>query len=297
MPCYNPLEGWRSRDGSGKLVFNRNKGFQDLPVTVSCGQCIGCRLERSRQWALRCYHESTLHAENCFVTLTYDNENLPSDGSLNKKHFQDFMKRLRASTPLKIRYFHCGEYGEVNRRPHYHACLFGYDFPDKQLFKKSGDYYLYTSPLLSKLWPQGFSTIGELTFDTAAYTARYVLKKVTGKNADDHYTVVDPETGEIHELQPEYTTMSLKPGIGQGWFEKFNSEVYPSDSVVINGKECNPPRYYDKLLAESRPYTADYVRSDRKANGRKHLDNNTPERLAVRKQVATAKTKTFKRDL
>ena len=99
MPCYSPLTGYVSREPSknGKfpIVFDPKKGWIDRSVTVPCGQCIGCLLERSRQWAMRCSHEASLYDENCFITLTYDDEHLPPDGCLNKEHFQKFMKRLR----------------------------------------------------------------------------------------------------------------------------------------------------------------------------------------------------------
>ena len=116
MACYTPLKGYRSteltKNGKRKIVFNRNHGFADLPVTVPCGQCIGCRLERSRQWAIRCTHEASLWEKNCFITLTYNDENLPKDGSLDVTHFQKFMKRLRKKHGAGIRFYHCGEYGD-----------------------------------------------------------------------------------------------------------------------------------------------------------------------------------------
>ena len=76
-------------------MFNKRDGYEDKPQSIACGQCQGCRLERSRQWAVRCLHESKLHADNCFLTLTYSEEHLPRDGSLHIKHVQDFLKRLR----------------------------------------------------------------------------------------------------------------------------------------------------------------------------------------------------------
>ena len=151
---------------------------------VPCGQCIGCRLERSRQWAIRCVHEASLHTDNCFITLTYSPDCLPSDGSLNHDDFQKFFKRLRKHiAPKKIRYYMCGEYGEDLQqpsklgRPHFHACLFGLDFDDKQLYIVRDDVKLYTSATLEKIWGKGFVTIGDVTFESAAYVARYIAKK------------------------------------------------------------------------------------------------------------------------
>jgi hypothetical protein len=120
----------RMVDGSVKFV-SRNKKGVDGTLELPCGQCIGCRLERSRQWAMRCLHESSLYDRNAFVTLTYDDEHLPPGGSLNYPDFQRFMKRLRKNSKSPIRFYMGGEYGESTLRPHFHVCLFGYDFPDK----------------------------------------------------------------------------------------------------------------------------------------------------------------------
>ena len=231
MPCFSPLKGWYSKDrtklGKRSIVFNPRDGLLDRPIAVPCGQCIGCRLERSRQWATRCVHEASLHENNCFITLTYDDAHLPSDLSLNLVHFQKFMKRLRKRFGDGIRFFHCGEYGENFGRPHYHACLFNFDLPDRVLWSTRSGVNLYTSHILSSLWPFGFVTVGDVTFESAAYVARYVMKKVTGKNAQDHYEWVHPITGQVYERAPEYVTMSRRPGIGKGWLEKYMSDVFP----------------------------------------------------------------------
>jgi hypothetical protein len=287
MPCYRPLRAWRARslNPSGKrgLVFNRRDGFEDLPVEVPCGQCIGCRLERSRQWAIRCVHEASLYEDNCFITLTYDNEHLPLDGSLNVSHFQKFMKRLRkANSGRIIRFMHCGEYGEEGGRPHYHAILFNFDFEDKELFQVKGDHRVYTSVQLQRLWPFGFCLIGSVTFASAAYVARYITKKVTGESADDHY----------QGKKPEYITMSRRPGIGKGWFDKYSSDVYPSDFVVINGKRVGVPKFYDNQLPES---DLKKFKALRKYESYKYADNNTLKRLDVREICHEARASLLKR--
>jgi len=227
------------------------------PRVVPCGRCIGCRLERSRQWALRCVHEASLYERNTFITLTYDPENLPPSGTLVKKDFQDFMKRLRRKYPDKIRYFHCGEYGEQLARPHYHACLFNFDFADKLLWKKSDGGDLYVSESLNEIWGLGLCVLGSVTFDSAAYVARYVLKKHSENvkteaayyHWENHY--VDRDTGLIRD--PEYITMSRggrkkgSHGIGASWMKEFAGDVYPEDSVVVKGIKMRPPKYYDKI--------------------------------------------------
>lgn len=301
MPCYHPIEGYRSRfvNASGKrsIVFNKRDGFVDLKVNIPCGQCIGCRLEKSRQWAMRCVHEASLHDANCFITLTYDDDNLPVGYTLVKKHFQDFMKRLRWRFPQRISYFACGEYGEILQRPHYHACLFGFDFPDKAKLKQVGDNLLYRSLVLEELWPFGFCTIGSVSFDSAAYCARYVMKKVTGDRAERHYESILRETGEIVRREPEFALMSLRPAIGKLWYNRFNGEVLASDSVVMRGKEMNPPKYYDKLHEREDELAHSRVKWKRIRKAKKHADNNTPERLLVREVVAAAKVNLLKREL
>lgn len=302
MPCYRPREGWRARraNPSGKrpIVFNRRDGFEDLPVTVPCGQCIGCRLERSRQWAIRCIHEASLYDENAFLTLTYDDAHLPQDGSLDKSHYQLFMKRLRARIePRRVRFFHCGEYGSRTWRPHYHALLFGYDFPDKIFYTSKGGNRLWISELLNELWGQGFCTIGDVTFESAAYVARYIVGKVTGDQADEHYQSVDPETGEVFRLQPEYVTMSRRPGIGKPWYDKFKDDVFPDDYIIIRGRKMRPPRFYDSLYAQDVPRETLKLKRDRIARAMEYEGDNTSERLRAREKVKQAQAKTLKRSV
>jgi hypothetical protein len=249
MTCYHPLLAYKSE---GKVVFNKPFAFAK-GFNIPCGQCIGCRLNYSRQWAIRIVHEASMHEENCFITLTFDQANLEARSnpmSLDVSEYQRFMKRLRKRFGKNIRFFHCGEYGDQNKRPHYHAIIFGMDFKDKILFTQRDGNKLYTSAALSELWPYGFSTIGEVTFQSAAYVARYIMKKHKGEGAEDHYTRWCPETGEGTPVDPEYCTMSRKPGIGKTWLEKYKSDVYPHDYVVINGHKVKPPRYYDNLLSE-----------------------------------------------
>lgn len=309
MPCFHPIEAFRPRmpneDGKRPLLFSYKSGMDADPIEISCGQCVGCRLERSRQWAIRCMHEASLHENNCFLTLTFSPEALndrPNKWSLDVRDFQLFMKRLRKKYGKGIRFYHCGEYGENNKRPHYHACIFGFDFPDKELWKetKTGN-KLYVSKSLEELWPFGFSTIGEVTFESAAYVARYIMKKITGDAAEFHYewTEFDDLTGEIGEtyaLKPEYTTMSRRPGIGKDWFDKYSADVYPHDYVVVNGVKMRPPKYYDNQLKLSRPFEFDEVKHNRELNGEKHVDNNTPDRLYVREQCQIAKLNLLPRD-
>lgn len=275
-----------------------------MPVTVACGQCIGCRLEYSRQWAIRCVHESSLYDDNCFITLTYDDKNIPEGATLVKKHYQDFMKRLRTRTyPRKVRYMACGEYGEKSNRPHYHAILFNYDFPDKEILKQSGEHTLFESESLNQLWPFGYATVGTVTFDSAAYVARYVMKKAKGR----HKEVIDDQTGlkpnerfdsysgEIIPVEPEFLLCSRRPGIGHDWYKTFSEDVYPSDFCVINGRRVRVPRYYDNLLQKDEPENLERLKHKRK----KKADNsdNSLEKLRIREYIKTSQINQLSRTI
>ena len=298
MPCYHPLSAYQCADGS--IVFYESKRHDTVKsLSLPCGQCVGCRLERSRQWAIRCMHEAQMHEQNCFITLTYDNEHLPSDRSLHYRDFQLFIKRLRKRYPgRRIRYYMAGEYGENFGRPHWHACIFGFDFPNQELWERSAaGSLLYRSPDLEILWPYGYSTIGRVTFESAAYVARYIMKKVTGKNAAEHYQEIDPDTGEITNRTPEFTKMSLKPGIGYEWYKQYTSDVYPHDYVIVRGKKVKPPKFYDKKYKIDNPYEFDELLYIREKSAKLRFEDNTLERLAVKEQVAKAKLQKLKRNL
>lgn len=301
MPCYHPLKGYYGRKvnpetGKRSVVFNQKDGFHDYKVSLPCGRCIGCRLERSRQWATRCVHEASLYPQNCFITLTF-REACPLDGtktdptvSLHKHHFQRFMKRLRkhffGNEKGTIRYFHCGEYGEQLGRPHHHACLFNIDFPDKTLWAVRDGIRLYRSKTLESLWPFGNSTIGDVTFDSAAYVARYVVKKITGKLANAHYL----------GKQPEYCTMSRRPGIASGWIKKYSNDVFPKDFVVIRGKKSKVPKFYNRNYELTNPADYGTIRASRIMNQRGN-PNNVPERLEASEVIQNAQLALLKRGL
>lgn len=288
------MRAWQGDDG-GPLSFSPSNYARNM-VQIPCSQCIGCRLERSRQWATRCMHESAMHEENSFITLTYDQENIPWDGSLNKKHLQDFFKRFRHHLGnTKIRYYAVGEYGDQLMRPHYHALIFGYDFPDRELWTDREGVRTYVSEQLSKIWKWGFTTVGDCTWETAAYCARYALKKQTGKNKD-HYWV--PLTSDMHvQLQPEFAVMSLKPAIGKRWFEEFEGDCYPSDYITQKGKKLRVPKYYDELLAAKNPELLAEIKERRKRQAWKHNEDNTPQRLEAKEACTKARMNLLRRGL
>ncbi len=206
-------------------------------------------------------HEAQLHDDNCFITLTYDEEHLPKNSSLDKKAFPKFMKRLRKKYPHeRIRYYHAGEYGDQFGRPHYHSCIFGFDFPDKNHWTTRKNIPVYHSDILEKLWPFGQSEIGSVTFESAAYVARYIMKKILG---DETAKQKRYQTGTETEQQPEYSTMSRRPGIGKQWYDNFKCEVYAADSVIVRGKEMKPPTYYDGLYELQEPEMMEKIKRAR----------------------------------
>lgn len=299
MTCYHPIPAFRTRDG---VVFSELRrhdiiGRCDIP----CGQCIGCRLRRSRDWSLRIMHEASLYDSNCFVTLTYGENKVPAEGSLDYSDYQLFMKRLRKSvSPVRVRFFMCGEYGPLNLRPHYHACLFNVDFrSDRVPIGTSGaGVVFFDSPTLRELWSHGHVSVQDLNRSAAAYCARYIVGKVTGDAAEAHYQSVDAD-GVIHRRVPEFSRCSLRPGIGSRWFNKFGSDVFPLDSVVSDGQEFQTPKYYDKLLkrrdkADQMPDRIEYARQQRASLC---AADSTPERLAVREVVERARVRNQKREL
>lgn len=303
MPCYHPMPAVRMVDGSVKFV-SRNKAGVDGTLELPCGQCIGCRLERSRQWAMRCLHEASLHSSNSFITLTYDDSNLPPGSSLSYTDFQKFMKRLRKRVGSKVRFYAGGEYGEQGTiRPHFHACLFGYDFPDKIFYKKSSSgSRIYTSKLLESLWPFGLSSIGDVTFESAAYIARYCVAKRTGDAAKEWYKCDEfvDEDGVIRDsVTPEFNRMSLKPGIGQMWLRKWKTDVYPRDFVVVNGVKVKPPKYYDTIFSKEDPGTFSDIVAQREMDMSNLRISNPAEffddRMSVKERVHIAQSDFLKR--
>ncbi len=297
MVCFHPISAFQvinPPEGAKKIVFrvpNRPFTHLDLP----CGGCVGCRLERSRQWAVRCHHEASLHDNNAFVTLTYNQENLPENGSVSVRELQLFMKRLRKKYGPGIRHYACGEYGDELGRPHYHLILFNFYPPDPVLYSRKNHQLLYTSKSLDKIWGKGFTTTGSVTFQSAAYVSRYIMKKINGEAADQHYETSHASTGEITQRTPEFTIMSKNPGIGKAWYDKYKKDVYDYDFVVINNKKVRAPRYYDRLFEMDDPKALEALKKLRIENAVKHHENNTPERLAVRETIQNAKMKKLPR--
>lgn len=310
MSCFHPMQGWRSRslnkNGKREFTTDRNNAFVDMPMTLPCGNCLDCRLKSSRDWAIRIMHECKSHEKNIFITLTY--ASAPDNFSLNKTDFQGFIKRLRRRFG-KVRYYQCGEYGEKFGRPHHHAILFGFDFPDKKKKpKKEHENQFYSSKLLEDIWRHGRCDISDVTYDSAAYVSGYITKKVNGDMAPIHYSSIDYETGEVLFTRvPESATMSLKPAIGFEFYQKYKNTpaLFVHDRVIMKGKEFPIPRYYDKLFEKEYPELMMRIKAKRRIKALERIERNpddfTPDRQEVKnwvKQVNfNAKVRKFEVDL
>lgn len=285
MACGKPLDAYRPASG-GPLLFNRptsgQAGEHYHKLQVPCGQCMLCRLEHARQWAVRITHEATLHDANSFITLTYNDENLPEKGGLRYADLQKFWKRLRKEVG-PLRYYAVGEYGDKTQRPHYHACLFGHAFTDDRIILRQKPYLLWTNKVLEETWGLGSVSVGALTFETAQYTAAYVTKKLNKRR----YKWVDETTGELVDLEQPKAFMSLRPAIGRDWLENFGNATYAHDHVVIGGKPQKPPKYYDRWLGRRSEIALEMIKMGRMEKGKKA----TKEENAARLANATARAK------
>lgn len=294
MSCYHPLKRFILPNGVGKVcsseancvVLDRGKwkplfsppsgkggvvtDFQYIP----CGQCIGCRLDYSRKWADRMVMESSFHENSWFLTLTYDQDHLPRSNlildeqtgevvdspfhTLVKKDMQDFIKRLRKNTNQKIRYYLAGEYGDETYRPHYHLILFGLKLDDLHFFKFSdlkNPYYV--SPMISKCWNKGNHFVASFCWETAAYTARYVVKKLKGGERRFY---------EDFGIEPPFVLMSRKPGLAKDFYDQNKDYIYRFDGFYLPGHpgvKMKPPRYFDKLFDLEEPDKLEEVKRRR----------------------------------
>lgn len=282
MPCYKPIQGFHKLGGG--ICFTP-AGSNSIPMAIPCGQCIGCRLERQTDWALRLCHEMKLHERSSFVTLTYDPSCLPTGSTLVKRHVQLFIKRLRKHLKIKkIRFFACGEYGEQFNRPHYHILIFGWEPDAARIHTRTETYNVYNSDVLAKLWPYGYHTWSPASPENCAYVSHYTVKKVTGDLAERHYERVTLD-GEIVQIIPEFAIMSTRPGIGHDHYQKYESDFRNSDFAIHLGRKKRVPRYYDKLQERADAERLAQIKETRKQNARKHKENNTPERLVTREKV------------
>ena len=286
MACVNPIYAARTHSDSIKILGPRhislyddpnwllNNGYREI-LQLPCGKCQQCRLKYSRDWAVRCMLESKKYKHNEMLTLTYDPEHLPMvDGidtatgektkvpTLCKRDLQLFMKRLRkAFNGETIRFFACGEYGDKNKRPHYHLILYNINIPDKRSFgvNERGNEQ-ETSEIIRKIWNKGIVGLCPVTFESCAYVARYIFKKQKGGNSANLY--------ELRGQQPEFVLMSRRPGIGHDFYNANKDDIYKTDNFFVNTKngveKVKPSRYFDKLYDFENPEAMLDVKERRK---------------------------------
>lgn len=252
MSCTDPRTVGFMSDGKTLSWSPKTYSKEYSTFQLPCGKCIECRLAYARQWAIRCVHEAKMHEENCFITLTYDDKHLESP-KLIYEHFQIFMQSLRDADrykltkqglePRNIGFMVTGEYGEKNKRPHWHAIIFNWAPPDAQELRKSerGD-NVYTSKILSAMWGRGICEFGTVTLESAGYCARYSAKKL----------VHGPDGS--HEWEP-ISKKSSKYAIGKRWLEKYYKDIFVLGKLHIDekGQTCPIPRYYEKWFKEHHP--------------------------------------------
>lgn len=232
-----------------------------------------------RSWAVRCVHESQLYERNSFLTLTFDDAHIPDDWSIRPRHWQLFAKKLRRLRG-PFRYFAVGEYGDRSLRPHYHALIFGLGFDDLVKVDQEGGEPVCTSPELVERWGQGFVTVGNVTYRSAAYCASYALKKVGGEKADEHY----------QGRHPEFRCASV--GLGRDWIKQFKGDVFNFDEVTLpDGRKFRPPKYYERELLE---HELEAIQKKRLEHAHTNPKDLTAERLRVRELVAQARERHFR---
>lgn len=330
MPCYHPIKAFivgKTEDGKKILRFTGHdvetyyrREIDPIEVHTSkdyillpCGKCIGCKIKRSAEWATRMMLELKEHEKACFITLTYSDEYLPlskyvdENGeeqisfTLRKKHYQDFMKRLRKHyEPKKIRFFACGEYGSKSLRPHYHAIIYGIDFSeDRYIWNTTEEGYVsWRSETLERLWTYGYSMINEVNYNTCAYVARYVQKKHYGAHNIYYQTF---------NIVPEFNLMSRRPGIAHDYYENHKEEIYENQEIFLSnlkgGLKVCPPRYFDKLYEIDYPDEMEQIKEYRKEMSKNAMDLklsktnlNLLEMLEIEERNFTNRIKTLKRE-
>ena len=314
MTCRAPLYGTRKKGSGEQPLVHRTKpkNLADAYelLEIPCTRCIGCKLEQKRQWGIRCAHEAqyqweTNNLPSTFITLTYDDANLPIDGSLVPKHLQDFFKRFRRRIePHNIRYYASGEYGsqcpkhELKdcpmcgpiQRPHYHALIFGWAFPDRYELGNRDGLPVYGSDQLDSFWQhKGLTEIGSVTFESTTYVAGYICKKITGNASLEHYTRYCPLRDNWYTVEPEFHHMSKSLGIG--YAAQYLNDMYPSDECHVAGRGFvgKPPAYYD-MLAEKWGVDMDAVKTKRREEfAQSLLEGPSLESRAMNQDAAMAR--------
>lgn len=302
MACTCPIPAWPAPPGAPDRtpVFGAFRSYDGArSFEVPCGQCISCRRDKAQSWGVRCMHELQMAGGlGYFVTWTYDNEHIPQGASLWKPDLQNLHKALRYHLG-PFRFLACGEYGEVNSRPHYHGVYIGQEITDL-VPAAPGQSGLpqFSSELLTRCWGKGLVTVAHMTMASACYVAGYATKKAYGKSGEDYLRRWDSLTGEVWHVAPEFLLMSRRPGLGKSWFDRYADDAFPSDFVTVEGRKVPVPGYYLTLLAEREALR---VQAARKAKRRKAMqlrpDEQSDLRLRTKHASKQLRAAGVKRDL
>ena len=280
MPCTKPKTAWKygkHPSGKTKLTFKDPQEPGTEKQKIPCGKCVSCKLDYAREWSTRITHEMQTAGIGCFITLTISDAHMVYPPTVYKRTIQLFIKRLRKRVKQKFKYFACGEYGTGRQRPHYHICVMGYDFPDKQFWKKTpAGSEIFRSAILEKVWTYGYAHLGELNFQSAGYAARYTLKKSRKKDEYVHIADYNEDTGEIKKtygLNAEFITMSK--GIGLEWWNKYKTDTDKDYLSVDYDKKVKVPRYYDKQREKEDPESLEQIKQGREAKAKEMQKDDT----------------------
>lgn len=300
---YHITKPYKTEKELEMIILNqglKNYNYEIIP----CGKCIGCRLDYSRTWANRGYLESKMWQNNYFVTITYNEENLPENKSLVPEHLTNFIKKLRRNGDYNgwqhtgIRYIAAGEYGDKLERPHYHLILFNCNLPTESFYephiiKKET---FWRNNIIEECWKYGYSSVSNVSWNNIAYVARYITKKQYGEKSKEHYG----------DRQPEFFRASRKPGIGMTWLEEHMEEVYATDEIIVQNRKGSikqkPPRAFDKKLKEINEKEYEKIRAKRKKIGNmtklekaQHTSLTMAEQLEVEETSKIAQATMLKR--
>lgn len=304
MACTNPITVWwarrKNKNGNRTIAFDDYYGEPGTQFQIPCGKCTGCRDAHASSWTNRLIQESKFHRCASFITLTYAPAYLPEHNTLVKPDVQKFIKDVRNEyrdvknpdgTPLRIRYFAVGEYGDKGNRAHYHIIIFGLDFVDDRRpagIGAAGD-KMYRSETLDRIWGKGMVRVGSVTPKSCGYVAQYAFKKVKGDEASEFYRWVDQFTGETGERQREFALMSTHPGIGRLHYDRYGEQMYLRGSIIVAGKEKPISRYFDRCKMRDDPLGMESIKTGRFEDAIKRKADNTPERLAVKEEIYKAR--------
>lgn len=281
MRCIRPIKAGFS--ALGDIVYSKQSASKELcGFEFECRKCLPCRLNIAREKAIRALHESKMHEENIFLTLTYNEESLESP-RLQYEHWQGFIKDLRSkvgySPDKRISTMVTGEYGDKNKRPHWHALIFNFS-PHDQAPKYRTDLgdQVYTSDSLSQLWGRGNIEYGSVTIESAGYVARYAAKKLAHGLDQDH------------DYHPIHKTSS-KNAIGKAWIEKYHQHTFENGHVILpNGTKSRIPRYYIDWCKKNKPDLFWYYISEVRPKIQKIAEENArKEEMQYLSQLSTYK--------